>query len=79
MLGETETAAAIERGIDPYEILNEDADRAQRGFHAHSMAVFDLNTDPREYVNLIDTDVGQEVLAWAIQRHDEIGPKGEGW
>jgi hypothetical protein len=35
----------------------------------HRLAVFDLHSDPHEYVNLIDTPHGQEVLAWAVERH----------
>ena len=38
----------------------------------HRLAVFDLKTDPYEYVNLIDTPEGQEVLDWAIQKHKSL-------
>jgi hypothetical protein len=41
-------------------------------FAGHELAVFDLETDPYEYVNLIDTSQGQEVLAWAVARHEEL-------
>jgi hypothetical protein len=42
---------------------------AQRGFPNHRLAVFDLKSDPYEYVNLIETQQGQKVLEWAINRH----------
>lgn len=35
----------------------------------HRLAVFDLTTDPYEYVNLIDTPQGQDMLRWAIAEH----------
>ncbi len=38
----------------------------------HQLAVFDLKADPYEYVNLIDTDEGQEVLKWAIEEHASL-------
>jgi hypothetical protein len=38
----------------------------------HRLAVFDLRSDPDEYVNLIDTPKGQEVLRWALERHGEL-------
>ena len=38
----------------------------------HSLAVFDLNTDPDEYVNIIDTPHGREVLEWAVDRHASL-------
>jgi hypothetical protein len=38
----------------------------------HRLAVFDLRSDPDEYVNLIDTPQGQEVLRWAVERHREL-------
>jgi hypothetical protein len=38
----------------------------------HELAVFDLRSDPHEYVNLIDTPQGQEVLRWAVDRHREL-------
>jgi hypothetical protein len=44
----------------------------------HQLAVFDLFTDPWEYVNLVDTPRGQEVLAWAIARHRELGTSPPG-
>lgn len=37
--------------------------------HNHRLAVFDLNTDPYEYVNLVDTPYGREILQWAMERH----------
>ena len=45
---------------------------ANCGFSQHRLAVFDLNSDPYEYVNLINTSQGQEVLDWAIKRHKEL-------
>jgi hypothetical protein len=53
----------------------EDTVRAMRGFSQHRMAVFDLTSDPHEYVNLADTPQGRDVMAWAIERHRELkGP-----
>jgi hypothetical protein len=46
-----------------------------RCFENHRMAVFDLNIDPYEYVNLIETKQGQEVFEWAISRHRELKPE----
>jgi hypothetical protein len=45
---------------------------AQRGFAHHRLAVFDLKSDPYEYVNLRRIQQGQEVLEWAISRHKEL-------
>jgi hypothetical protein len=50
----------------------EDKAFALRGFENHNLAVFDLKADPYEYVNLIHTPQGQEVLGWAINRHKEL-------
>ena len=50
----------------------EDHIYAQRGFANHRLAVFDLNSDPYEYVNLIDTEQGRDVLDWAICKHKEL-------
>ncbi len=41
-------------------------------FAGHGLAVFELETDPYEYVNLVDTPAGQEVLTWAIAKHEEL-------
>ncbi len=49
---------------------------AARGFPEHRMAVFDLNADAGEYVNLIDSDRGREVVAWAVKEHAAL--KGPG-
>ena len=38
----------------------------------HRLAVFDLGSDPHEYVNLVDTPQGGEVLQWALERHREL-------
>ncbi len=38
----------------------------------HRLAVFDLKSDPYEYVNVINTPQGQEVLDWAIQIHKSL-------
>lgn len=47
----------------------------QDGPLEHRLAVFDLKSDPYEYVNLIDTVQGREVLDWAIRTHKDL--KGE--
>lgn len=52
----------------------EDRVYAGRGFAGHRLAAFDLNTDPWEYVNLIDTPRGRELLAWAIRTHAGLKP-----
>jgi len=44
----------------------------ERRFADHGLAVFELETDPYEYVNLIDTPAGQEVLTWAMAKHEEL-------
>jgi Sulfatase len=38
----------------------------------HRLAVFDLPADPYEYVNLVDTPAGEEVVRWAIKRHQQL-------
>ena len=38
----------------------------------HRLAVFDLKSDPYEYVSLIDTDEGQAALQWAIEEHASL-------
>ena len=38
----------------------------------HRVAVFDLKSDPYEYVNLANTDRGQEVIEWAVITHREL-------
>jgi hypothetical protein len=38
----------------------------------HKLAVFDLKSDPYEYVNLINTNQGQEFLEWAITKHKDL-------
>jgi arylsulfatase A-like enzyme len=53
----------------------EDARYALRGFGDHSIAVFDLNSDPYEYVNLIDTAQGRDVAQWAVNRQRELKVK----
>lgn len=45
---------------------------ALSGFQGHKLAVFDLKSDPYEYVNLIDTTQGKEVFNWATKRHKEL-------
>ncbi len=45
---------------------------AQRGFPEHRLAVFDLESDPWEYVNLVHTPRGREVVRWAIARHRQL-------
>jgi arylsulfatase A-like enzyme len=41
-------------------------------FAEHRLAVFDLVSDPYEYVNLIETFQGRELLEWSIARHQEL-------
>jgi hypothetical protein len=50
----------------------EDNIYALRSFPSHRLAVFDLKSDPYEYVNLIDTQQGKDMLDWAIRRHEEL-------
>ncbi len=38
----------------------------------HRLAVFHLPSDPYEYVNLIETSRGEEVLDWAINTHKSL-------
>jgi hypothetical protein len=38
----------------------------------HIVAVFDLKTDPYEYVNLAKTPQGEEVIEWAIQKYKSL-------
>lgn len=45
---------------------------ALSGFQGHRLAVFDLKSDPYEYVNLIHTTQGQEIFNWAIKKHKEL-------
>jgi len=39
----------------------------------HRLAVFDLRSDPDEYMNLVDTPEGQDMVRWAVERHQELG------
>jgi hypothetical protein len=48
------------------------ADPPRHAPEHHRLAVFDLRSDPDEYVNLIHTTEGQEMLRWAIERHREL-------
>jgi arylsulfatase A-like enzyme len=63
---------------DGYKLLSvgpatrEDGSEAPGSFYDHKLAVFDLNTDPYEYVNIINSEQGREVLEWAIQTHAEL-------
>jgi hypothetical protein len=51
-----------------------DDDRPQREApDYHRLAVFDLRSDPREYVNLVDSPEGQDMVRWAVERHQELG------
>jgi hypothetical protein len=44
-----------------------------RGFPSqHILAVFDLKNDPDEYLNIINTPQGQEVVKWAVKKHKEL-------
>jgi arylsulfatase A-like enzyme len=45
---------------------------ATNAIEHHRLAVFDLRSDPREQVDLIDTPEGRDVLRWAIDRHREL-------
>jgi len=50
---------------------------ARRGFADHSLAVFDLKSDPYEYVNLFKTEQGREVLSWGVETHNELKGPGQ--
>lgn len=49
-----------------------DADPPRHAPEHHRLAVFDLRSDPAEYVNLIATPHGQEMLGWAVGRHRQL-------
>jgi len=49
-----------------------DGREAPGSFPDHRLAVFHLKSDPYEYVNLIDTEQGQEILDWAVQTHQQL-------
>jgi arylsulfatase A-like enzyme len=54
-------------------MVEDDATKGETfGPEHHRLAVFELASDPREYVNLIDTKQGQRVLDWAIDRHQAL-------
>jgi len=55
---------------DGFKLIANGADNPV--FADHKLAVFDLRSDPYEYVNLINTDLGRDVLDWAITRHHEL-------
>jgi len=55
---------------DGYKLIS--TTQEGEGFPEHRLAVFNLKTDPYEYVNLIDTPKGQEVLNWAIEKHQSL-------
>ncbi len=63
---------------DGYKIIStgvlggEKTETSDFGFPDHKLAVFDLKSDPCEYVNLIDSQEGREVLRWAIERHSKL-------
>lgn len=38
----------------------------------HRLAVFDLNSDPYEYYNIINSEKGQDILSWAISTHQKL-------
>jgi arylsulfatase A-like enzyme len=44
----------------------------QKSTDYHRLAVFDLRADPYEYVNLVDTPQGEDVVRWAVERHQEL-------
>ena len=50
----------------------DDPNPPRRAPDYHRLAVFDLRSDPHEYVNLVDTPQGKEVLRWALKRHREL-------
>lgn len=54
------------------DVEKEDTTFGKRGFPCHRLAAFDLKTDPYEYVNLIDTPQGRDLLDWAIRTHGEL-------
>jgi hypothetical protein len=53
-------------------VNEEDSIGARRGFPQHVLAVFDLTSDPREYVDIAATPQGREVVDWAVDRHREL-------
>jgi hypothetical protein len=53
-------------------VRTQDAAPPRHAPEHHRLAVFDLRSDPDEYVNLIETPQGQEVLGWALERHREL-------
>ena len=55
---------------DGYKFIS--VEPCKTSIQEHSLAVFDLKTDPYEYVNLINTPQGQEVLNWAIKKHRSL-------
>jgi hypothetical protein len=63
---------------DGYKLLSTgDPPEGQRkgefyGPDYHRLAVFDLGADPWEYVNLVETPRGREVVNWAIETHSRL-------
>ena len=60
---------------DGWKLISTGVRGAEPPHHApdhHRLAIFDLRCDPGEYVNLIDTPQGQEVLRWAVGRHRDL-------
>ena len=55
--------------------LVQGADPPRHAPDYHRLAVFDLGSDPDEYVNLVDTPKGRGVLRWAVERHRELKSK----
>ena len=59
---------------DGWKLISTGVRGAEPPHHApdhHRLAIFD-RCDPGEYVNLIDTPQGQEVLRWAVGRHRDL-------
>ena len=50
----------------------------QDGPLEHRLAVFDLKSDPYEFVNLANTQRGREVVDWAIMMHKLLKGKSRG-
>ena len=60
---------------DGWKLISTRIDNDRRRREApdyHRLAVFDLRSDPGEYVNLVDTPQGQDVVRWAVEHHQEL-------
>ena len=57
---------------DGYKLISTGVRDSIDRIDLHQLAVFDLRSDPYEYVNLIDTSQGADVLSWAIETHSKL-------